>query len=47
MGEVGGFGTRPYGLSDVMVDFWDRSPIFIHMVLFLYRLIKVDHTRNR
>ncbi len=23
MGEVGGFGTRPYGLSVVMVDFWD------------------------
>ncbi len=26
MGEVGGFGTRPYGLSVVMVDFWD-SPL--------------------
>ncbi len=24
MGEVGGFGTRPYGLSVVMVDFWDN-----------------------
>ncbi len=26
MGEEGGFGTRPYGLSVVMVDFWD-SPL--------------------
>ncbi len=25
MGEVGGFGTRPYGLSVVMVDFWDST----------------------
>ncbi len=23
MGKKGGFGTRPYGLSVVMVDFWD------------------------
>ncbi len=25
MGKKGGFGTRPYGLSVVMFDFWDGS----------------------